>query len=342
MTQASLSVKRTSYLNARRSTLSPPATRQRPKTAVARRRRHPPDNRGHAGNFNNNDGDNNPLLSHLEREFLFGAGAARGVPPRGAPADEDEVYRAPSLRKTTLGRLLQRSAVSSSSLPTSSADVLPHHGPALSESSSVSSLYRRPLSAGSKGDPRADDHIGRRRKLGRSIRFSNRPSSRGRNAAVLSKARARPSSAAPDGGRRRRERSSLPAAAGKLPSQVDGKHRHPHRSRMNSSAYRDKNIRVGATAAVQSPTKHGGPATCAHERVAGLSEGSAAAATGRPFRQPPINVHQALEATIKAAIGAVSPREQFVNARKTIAEMKSINTRDSTGDILLTTQVSQL
>lgn len=356
MTQASLSVKRTSYLNARppnparRSPPSPPASRQRPKTAVAGRRRHPQDNRGPTGNCSNNDNDNNPLLSHLEREFLFGPGAAKGVAARTAgAADQDQICLAPSLRKTTLGRLLQSSAGSSSSpsLSTSTGGDPPYHAPPLSGSSSASSLYRRPLSAGSDGGPRADDHATssrRRRKLGRSVCFNNRPaSSRGSNASVLGKPRTRPSSAAPGGGRRRREPPPFSAAAGDLPSHLDGKHRHPDRSRLNSSAYRGGKVSVGGTATVQSPANHGAAAaTRTREGGTGPSEGTAAAVTGCTTRKPPLNVHQALEATIKAAIGVVSPREQFVNARRTIAEMKKINTKDSTGDILLTTQVSQL
>ncbi|CAN0388563.1 unnamed protein product [Ectocarpus sp. 8 AP-2014] len=51
-----------------------------------------------------------------------------------------------------------------------------------------------------------------------------------------------------------------------------------------------------------------------------------------------MNARQALEATIREAVDTVSPVEQFVNARKTIADMKQINTKDSTGDILLSTQ----
>lgn len=355
MTQASLSVKRTSYLNgrqpspARRSPASPSTTRQRPKTAVAGRRRHPPDNRGRTGNCSGNDSgnDNNPLLSHLEREFLFGAGAAKGVAARAVAGDQGEACPAPSLRKTTLGRLLQRSVGSSSSLPTSTAGDLSHHASVLSESSSSASpLYRRPMSAGSNGGPCADGHPRRRGKPGRGVCFNNRPSSsRGSgNAAVLGKARTRPSSAAPGGGRRRRERSPFSAAAGDLPSQLEGKHRHSGRSRPNSSAYRGNKIWVGGTAAGRSPANHGGAATCAHVGGTGPPEGSAAAAvavaTGLSTRKPSLNVHQVLEATIKAAIGVVSPREQFVNARNTIAEMKKINTKDSTGDILLSTQVS--
>lgn len=352
--QASLSVKRTSYLSARqpgsarRSPSPSPATRQRPKTAAAGRRRHPPDKRGPAGEYNNSDNDNGPLLNHLEREFLFGAGTAAGAAAKAA-ADQDEACRAPSLRRTTLGRLLQRSTASSSSLPTSSAGVPQHHASVLPESSSASSLYRRPLSAGSTSGPcAADDHARRRRRLGRGIciHYSSRSSSRGGSTAVSAKVRTRPSSAAPDSGRRRRQRSELSTAASDFPFQLDGKRRHPDRSRMNPSAHRDQKIRVGGTAVARGPASHGGAATRAHDGGTGLSEGSAAAATatatGRMARQPSLNIHQALEATIKAAIGAVSPREQFVNARKTIATMKIINNKDTTGDILLSTQVSQL
>eukprot|EP00903_Cladosiphon_okamuranus_P016562 g15279.t1 len=344
--QASLSVKRTSYLNARqpsparRSPPSPPAARQRPKTALADRRRHPPRKRGPTGN------DNNLLLSHLEREFLFGAGAAKAVAVRTASAaHQGQVGPAPSMRKTTLGRLLRHSAGSSSSpsLPTTSVGDPQHHASPLSESSSASSLYRRPLSADSNGGCRADDHTNnrsRRRKLGRSLCCNNRPSSsRSGNAAVLARARTRPSSAAPGSGRRRTEPPPFSAAAGNLPSHLDGYHRHPDRSLLKSSAFRTSTISVGGTAAVRSPANHdAAEAMHACEAEKGSSEGTAAAATGRTGRKPPLNVHQALEATIKAAIGVVSPREQFVNARRTIAEMKKINTKDSTGDILLSTQ----
>ncbi len=67
----------------------------------------------------------------------------------------------------------------------------------------------------------------------------------------------------------------------------------------------------------------------------GLSEGG----PGGGDRKTVLNLQQALEETMKAAIGVVSPLEQFVQARNTIAEMKNINTKDSTGDILRTTQV---
>ena len=335
---------------------------------MAGRRRLPPDKRGpttgHYGNSNSdndndddNDNDNNhsstPLLSQLEREFLFGAGAAKRVAAdrSTAGADQDEVCNAPSMRKTTLGRLLRRSA--SSSLPTTTSTA-PHHASPLSESSSVSSLFRRPLSAGGNGGPRADDHATgrRRRKPGRSVCFNNnRPSSsRGENAAVFGKARIRPASASAGSGRRRRGSppfSAAAAAAGDLPcTQPDGVHRHPDRGRLSSSPYNrdNNNVRAGgaASAARSLASPGAAAATRARERETGLSEGTAAAAaTGRVTRKPSLNIHQALEATIKAAIGVVSPREQFVNARRTIAEMKKINTKDSTGDMLLTTQVSQ-
>lgn len=71
----------------------------------------------------------------------------------------------------------------------------------------------------------------------------------------------------------------------------------------------------------------------------GLPEGGTASASGGGDRKTALNLHQALEETMKAAIGVVSPLEQFVQARNTIAEMKKINTKDSTGDILQTTQV---
>lgn len=56
---------------------------------------------------------------------------------------------------------------------------------------------------------------------------------------------------------------------------------------------------------------------------------------------PEMDVHQALEMTLNAAGGSVTPRGQFVNARKIIEDMKQVNTKDSTGDLLVTTQVSQ-
>lgn len=353
-----MSVKRTSYLSSRQarsargSSPPTPAARQRPKTAsTASRRCRPPDKRGPAGsktkskNSKNNKKNNKPLLSRQETEFLFGRGAAT--------TDDDEVpQRAPSLRQTTLGRMLLRS--SGSPLATSCTSNLRRRAPpaSLSESDSASFLYRRPLSA----DSCCSGRTTRRRKrtvrgLGKNgINISgtsapSKPTSTcagGGKAAVTAVARTRnrPSSAAPGDGCRGTWRPSLStAAADNLPaSQLDSEH-HPNTSRTSRNHMRGGENTVVRKFSARSHSDRGEATACTtHDGGSGLTDGGATT-SGRVGGQPAMTVHQALEATIKAATDAVSPLDQFVNARKTIAEMKNINTKDSTGDVLLSTQV---
>lgn len=53
----------------------------------------------------------------------------------------------------------------------------------------------------------------------------------------------------------------------------------------------------------------------------------------------PANIHRALEMALRAANDSRTPRRQFEDARKSIADMKRINTKDSTGELLCSTQV---
>ncbi|CBN75988.1 hypothetical protein Esi_0264_0020 [Ectocarpus siliculosus] len=395
--QASMSVKRTRYLNSRKpraarwsprdrdlplgprgqpsapraashSAAPPPAAvRQRPKTAVAKNRRpRPHNNRGHAGNTNNG----NPLLNHRETEFLFGAGTApevvaAAVAATAAEDDGDDVSRrAPSLRKTTLGRMLRRSSASSFS-PSNGGDVRRRNvRPELSEcgSSSASSLYRRPLSAGNacsgslfledgkrragRGTAQAidDDTSCAKHTLGGMPRA-------GKHAAVAqaaaTRAKRRPSSAAPGNGcSRRRDRPPSPSQTS---SHHYGRHQQTAgggrtRTRKDSPSSRKSDGGGGQSPAARSSLartrgdRH--EAATAAQGCGYHGVGAAPAAGGSAEREPAamMNARQALEATIREAVDTVSPVEQFVNARKTIADMKQINTKDSTGDILLSTQ----
>ncbi|CAM9168208.1 unnamed protein product [Ectocarpus fasciculatus] len=397
-----MSVKRTRYLNARkpraarwsprdhdlplgrrgqpstpraasRSGAPPPAAvRQRPKTAVAKNRRHRPQNsRGHAGNANGN-----PLLNRLETEFLFGAGTAPEVAAAAAAVaaaaeddDDDVSRRAPSLRKTTLGRMLRRSSAASFS-PSNGGDVSRRNvRPELSEcSSSASSLYLWPLSAGNACSGSFFLEDGRRR-MGRGTaqaidddtsctkRTPGAVPRAGKQAAAAqaaaTRARRRPSSAAPGNGcSRRRDRPSS------SPSQASSPHYGKHhqtgggggggrsRTRRDSPSSRKGGGGGGQNPAARSSSarrrgdRHEAAAAAASQRCGDQGVGASPAAGERAGWEPAamMNARQALEATIREAVDTVSPVEQFVNARKTIADMKQINTKDSTGDILLSTQ----
>lgn len=370
-----MSVKRTSYLNsrqtrsARRSPPSPPPARQRPKTAsAASRRRRPPDNRGPAGSKSkskirknvSSKNNNKPLLSRQETEFLFG----RGAPAAPAAHDDDVPRRPPSLRQTTLGRMLLNSPASPLGTTSSTGDLRRRSPPApLSESSSASSLYRRPLSADSCCSGRTP-----RRRRRTTIRGPGNSSNNisgayssskriptcagGGKAAVtaVSRAISRPSSAAPGDGCRgtwRPPLSTTAAAASDSPAPQLDSGGHPNTGRNGSDTCTSWD-RIGgggdtamaAKSLARSHAGHGGVTVCAiHDGRSGLSE-SGTTPRGATSGQPAVmSAHHALEATIKAVIDVVSPLDQFVNARKTIAEMKKINTKDSTGDILLSTQV---
>lgn len=386
-----MSVKRTRYLNSRkpraarwsprdrdlplgprgqpsefraasRSGAPPPAAvRQRPKTAVAKNRRHRPHNsRGHAGNTNNG----NPLLNHRETEFLFGAGTAPEVAAAAENDDDDVSRRAPSLRKTTLGRMLRRSSASSFS-PSNGGDVCRRNvRPELSEcsSSSAFSLYRRPLSAGNAcsgslfledGKRRAgrgvaqaiDDDTGCAKHTLGAVPRAGKYAAVTQAAATM--ARRRPSSAAPGNGcSRRRDRPSSPSQTS---SHHYGRHQQTAgggrtRTRKDSPSSRTSDGGGGQSPAARSSlARTRGDRHEAAAAAQGCGYHGVGAAGGLAEREPAamMNTRQALEATIREAVDTVSPVEQFVNARKTIADMKQINTKDSTGDILLSTQVRE-
>ncbi|CAN0114406.1 unnamed protein product [Hapterophycus canaliculatus] len=352
-----MSVKRTSYLNARQpravrwsprdldlfpgrthrhssprralcSVQPPSATvRQRPKTAVPLNR---PGGLGSGRSIDNGNGNGNdrPLLSSREAAFLFGGQAATGATAAG----KDGVsHQTPSLRTTTLGRMLRRSSASALATSSSAGDSRTDARPALSECSSASSLYRRPLSADDGGRrshyPLGDSGCARRRKEVKVKGSSSSPKLNPRTkacfrdkatgtATAVARVKRRPRSAAPSSCRRGGDRPSL------LSEYARG-YRNEISSARNSEGSGGKTS-VAKTSAMINGCREG----------SGLPEETG----GRTSEPPAMNARQALEATIKAAIDVVPPLEQFVSARKTIAEMKEINTKDSTGDTLITTQ----
>lgn len=373
-----MSVKRRSYLNARqpraarwsprdpdlcpgrkqqrssprralRSVQPPSATvRQRPKTAVPmNRQRRLAGKSGFTGSGGSTN-PNGPLLNRREAEFVFGDTAA------ATPAGEDDVSnRPPSLRTTTLGRMLRRSSASSfagSSSSNTGDDSRNHTRSALlSGCSSTSSLFRRPLSAGDSsgrriGHPFRDNSNSTRRKKEKEleVKFKGIPSSSskprsgtqggagvkatGMATAVAQRAKTRPRSAAPDSCRQRGERPSSPFE-------------HEDRDRNDrSTVIGDREGSGGRMFAAKAAARRRGGRTTTTNGCGGGAELPEEA--GERVRSPSaMNARQALEATIKEAIGVVPPLEQFVSARETIAEMKRINTKDSTGETLLTTQV---
>lgn len=268
-----------------------------------------------------------PLLSGPEVEFLFGkadhgtSSTAQQQPP-------------PSLRKTTLGRLLRRTA-------SSNADGNP--------------LLRQASEHGSPGSPRScrRPSSAETRLLfdGDGTRDSRGDFKSARNATSVARTKMmmpRPSSAtAPTGGRGRRpsstkERSSL---AGSKGSGTPGGRKRQAGCRVSSRTPSNKEIaepkknRDTLLAANSSARNHLKAARGTTTARMPLEGGVKTSERGGSKPRPTVSVNQALNATLAEAIGTVSPLEQFVNARKTVAEMKQINTKDSTGDILVSTQV---
>ncbi|CAM9822166.1 unnamed protein product, partial [Scytosiphon promiscuus] len=371
--QASMSVKRTSYLNARQPRaarwsprdpdLCPGRTqrrssprrvpcsvrpalgtvRPRPKTAVPTSRQRgsleQPRFFGHGGS---NKGNGKPLLSRREAEFLFGEKAGTCTTAVG---EDDASCQTPSLRATTLGRMLRRSSVSSFATSDGAGDSRNHARSSLSGCSSASSLYRRPLSADDggrrNGHPREGSGRARRRgERGSGVRFegccSSKPRSRRKAcsrgkaagpATAVAWAKRGPRSAAPDSCRRGGER---PSSSGEHPA----RHGNENPAAWNREGSGQKNM------AKKSAARWCGDGVGEVAMVDGYGEQLELPAEAREGTSAPsaMNARQALEATIKAAIDVVPPLEQFVSARKTIADMKRINTKDSTGETLVTTQ----
>lgn len=241
--------------------------------------------------------DNPPLITPQEATFIYGE------------ADEDANSRKPpSLRKTTLGRMLQRSA--SSTACTSSPQRRWMY---------VRSPSRRPVSAGACRSSRG------RNTKSYDWKQSGPPEHhnvRRIDSSDLLHSRKRPPSAETRLGRE----SSPPQSVTTRCSRGRGSTTTADFS--NTALKRKDGILEADPPAWKSGT------TGDTRELKWEDE-----RTRKSSRKAERNLDHALEATIKAAIGAVSPRGQFLNARKLITEMKSINTKDSTGDLLLGTQV---
>lgn len=270
------------------------SVRQRPLTAGPRRR---------GPRLQVVGSSSTPLFNSAEQAFLF-----------EEASDEAASQQPPSLRQTTLGRMLSRAA----SVTDSSS---------LGRSSEYSnSPSHRPSSAGA--DPWCG---GSGAGSGGSYKQNQNSTTGGKTA------RSRPSSADPASRRR-----TAPATRSRTGN--------PSKE-LNTSRYAGGDGSLTSGGVSPSPKQRGytlAPNSSARDHVRFVER--ATYVTGEADREQgksrergitrDRNVHKALEEVMKAAIGSVSPREQFVNARNTIAEMKQINTKDSTGDILLTTQVS--
>ena len=275
--------------------------RQRPHTATTRRRA--PANGLDSSSFT-------PLLSGPEVEFLFGKtdrGATTNQPP-------------PSLRKTTLGRLLRRTTSSNTDenlLRQTTEDGSPYsRRPTSAETCLLSGSGRRDRG----GFKPAWDAISVAKK----------------------KVTPRPSTAATKGGRGRPSSAKEGSMAGSTAGLPDGRKkrtstdsRTPGTPRTSSKEIAEPKSRDTVLTTNSSARNHlaSGRGVTARTPL----EGFTARERGN---RPAMSLNQALDATLAETIGTVSPLEQFVNARKTVAEMKQINTKDSTGDILLCTQVS--
>lgn len=319
--QARMSLKRTSYLKSRRpqavswrrhetnfSRAKPCSCRRRiegaPRstTTTGEHQRQPPSTgakpRGPTCRFKGSL--STPLLSAAEAAFVLGT-------------KEDEVLteKSPSLRQTTLGRMLRRAASLSTvaaSSPRSDASehsILRGHHPSDAEKISGARLS----GGGNRGERLLDNPL--------------------RVKSVF----ARPPSAAPVGQepsstavRMRTRSSAVAAAAAATRHRERGPHAESprHETPIMISPFSEREASIIAT----KDRFHGEQGTDSPRRT---NKESAVR------KRLPRSVHKALEAALLAASvdTAVSPREQFVSARKIIADMKRLNTRDSVGDLLI-------
>ena len=322
--QASTPVRRTSYLRSRepraprwaprdggvwlakplskRGATAQSPVQQRPHTAANRRR---------ASANKLEPPSYTPLLSGPEVEFLFGK-ANQGTSSAQQPP--------PSLRKTTLSRLLQRTA--SSNTDGHGMQQTSEHGsgsPCCRRSSSAeaSLLYD---SGGKQGrdEFKPDWNVASVGQTKEAPRTSSANGSGGRGGRPSSaKGRSLDRSSAVPGGRKQQAGCRI----SRTPSEEIAEPKHRDNVLAANVSARNHLVRGGSDTART------------------LLEGGKARDQGS---RPAVSLNQALDATLAEVIGTVSPLEQFVNARKTVAEMKMINTKDSTGDILVSTQVSSL
>lgn len=267
-----------------------------------------------------------PLLTQPERDFVFGKTTPLAVPAAftamGADDIESASFRPPSARRTTPGKMLRRAA-----------------------SAAGATTSRRRYQSRKPGSYcSTNTQMGSRRAFGSYLggNFVPERVDSARNGRVMM---TRPVSAAPGG----RGRSCVTATmapsrqAGSSKSMAEGATQHLGTRKGSSGPsgrpWVGKVAKRGTTLAGTSPTRD-----VLVEVRSGVVTGRGNAKDlklsrlGRDDR-PEMNVHQALKATLQTAAGSVTPRTQFVGARKLIAEMKQINTKDSIGDILLTTQV---
>lgn len=250
-----------------------------------------------------------PLLSGPEVEFLFGK-ADHGTDTAQQPS--------PSLRKTTLGRLLRRTA---------SSNIEGHRKRRGSEHGSGSPYFRRPSSAESSVLCGSG---------GKRERCEFKPAWDALSVGQKKMA-PRPSSAVTSGVRGRRPSPAICGSLARSSAVPGGEKRQAdcrvaRTSPKETAEPRDKDTASVANSPARNHFSSGGNDTgpMPLESVKARERGGRSA----------VSLKQALDATLEEVIGTVSPLEQFVNARKTVAEMKQINTKDSTGDILLSTQVS--
>lgn len=266
--------------------------RERPQSATSRRRC-PPEALASSCST--------PLLNNSEAAFLFGN------------ADDEAVAKCPpSLRQTTLGRMLRRTAPSESDLSYSR-----------NKPQEYSLSNCRPSSADTGFSCHGVNGGKNRSEYSYKVE-QTKPN-------VKNSVRNRPSSAA--SACRRQSPSAADLSSTKKPALVDGKKYHmgsrkgpplsPKRKGVIlTTNFPAKNQAVGQTIDNRKGRQNGG------ERLRNRES------------KPTVNIHKALEATLRAAADSVPPLEQFINSRNIITEMKQINTKDSTGGILLNTQVS--
>lgn len=344
---------------------------QRPQTAGCQRRKGPP--LAVLGGSTST-----PLLTRTERDFVFGPTSPSGPLRAAARAaalgatDEDEAasFRHPSARQTTLGRMLRRAASAAASETTATTITL------------LGRLQQKRQSWQQQQEtPCRDNDDGNSRLLSPSSSSSAIVGGRtadnssynnvGRYAAEIKKlsgsrtVKTRPPSAAP-GSHRNRLSSTKDLASSSVPAEESpcvniaggGVHEVGSQSWETSDAscgkggvdivLREKGPCLVVTSARRAfdvemlAPGSGRPKGDLGVERGDKSRGVDVRGVGADKSGQEMNVRQALKAAINSATGSVTPRGQFASARKLIAELKQINMKDSTRDVLLTTQVRDM
>lgn len=234
------------------------------------------------------------------------------LPLPGGSCDVQESHRGPpSERQTTLGRMLQRRE--SASAAAAAADAVD-----LSRSRGATNPVR-PSTAGARGESARDDRPMRSAGAGQRA------------------ARTRPVAGAAAGPEGRIDRSSAAGPRTLAPGEKTQSLEAPRTASWTSPRPWPGEEGGLEAAGPRRRDSHG------RERVTrARMRGQGGGGSHSHGVEPDAPVHRALEMALEATGGSAASGEQLTDARKLIRDMKKVNTRDNTGELLLTTQVRRV